>query len=139
MLYSNLKFLFTERHQYFGLYLLYDSTDGLLFLYLLFLTPSRPESTYFSKTGNRIGGTYLKALYREFEDDSFTAMKARTGNEEHLGFLGPVIRAEVGDTIEVVFLNDASQPYSIHPSGVHYDKANEGAMYNDGSTGTNLG
>lgn len=95
---------------------------------------NRPESTYFSKTGNRIGGTYLKALYREFEDDSFTAMKARTGNEEHLGFLGPVIRAEVGDTIEVVFLNDASQPYSIHPSGVHYDKANEGAMYNDGST-----
>ncbi|XP_071837911.1 hephaestin-like protein isoform X2 [Apostichopus japonicus] len=95
---------------------------------------SRPESTYFSKTGNRIGGVYLKALYREFEDSNFTVQKERTAEEEHLGFLGPVIRAEVGDTIEVVFKNKASRNYSIHAQGVYYNKSNEGALYNDGST-----
>ncbi|KAJ8033736.1 Hephaestin-like protein [Holothuria leucospilota] len=95
---------------------------------------SRPEATYFSKTGNRIGGVYRKALFREFTDDTFTTEKLRTAEEEHLGFIGPIIRAEVGDTIEVVFMNNASRNYSIHPQGVHYDKANEGALYNDGST-----
>lgn len=100
-----------------------------------FLCHHRPESTYFSKTGNRIGGVYLKALYREFEDSNFTVQKERTAEEEHLGFLGPVIRAEVGDTIEVVFKNKASRNYSIHAQGVYYNKCNEGALYNDGSTG----
>ena len=95
----------------------------------------RPEATYFSKTGNRIGGVYRKALFREFTDDSFTTEKVRTAEEEHLGFLGPIIRAEVGDTIEVVFMNNASRNYSIHAEGVHYDKANEGVLYDDGSTG----
>ena len=39
---------------------------------------------------------------------------------EHTGILGPTIRAEVGDTIKVVFRNTASVPYSMHPHGVRY-------------------
>lgn len=31
--------------------------------------------------------------------------------------LGPIIRAEVGDVILVIFKNLASRPYCIHPHG----------------------
>lgn len=47
-------------------------------------------------------------------------------------FPGPVIRAEVGDTIQVIFYNRASQPFSIQPHGVFYEKDSEGTVYNDG-------
>ena len=47
--------------------------------------------------------------------------------------MGPFIRAEVGDTIKVTFLNKASRPYSIRIHDLLYDKANEGMPYNDGS------
>lgn len=36
---------------------------------------------------------------------------------------------------QVVFKNMASLPYSIHPHGVMYTKANEGAVYMDGMNG----
>ena len=48
-----------------------------------------------------------------------------------MGLLGPILRAEVGDTIKVVFKNNASRPYSVHPHGVFYEKASEGSMYAD--------
>jgi FtsP/CotA-like multicopper oxidase with cupredoxin domain len=48
--------------------------------------------------------------------------------------LGPVLRAEVGDTIQVTFRNTCSFPTSMHPHGVRYDKASEGASYQGGTT-----
>ncbi|MDE1831798.1 MAG: multicopper oxidase domain-containing protein [Thaumarchaeota archaeon] len=42
-----------------------------------------------------------------------------------------MIHAEVGDTIKVVFKNNCHIPASRHPHGVVYDKASEGAPYND--------
>ena len=51
----------------------------------------------------------------------------------HLGFLGPVIHAVVGDTIRVVFRNNGHRPFSMHPHGVFYQKSSEGAPYNDGA------
>ena len=54
---------------------------------------------------------------------------------EHLGFLGPLVRAEVGDTIKIVFRNNAKFAAAVHPHGVFYNKDSEGANYNDGSTG----
>jgi FtsP/CotA-like multicopper oxidase with cupredoxin domain len=83
----------------------------------------------------RIGRVYRKALYREYTDSSFTTLKQRPPEWEHLGSLGPLIRASVGDTIRVVFRNNATRPYSMHPHGVFYDKSSEGAPYNDGRTG----
>ena len=47
--------------------------------------------------------------------------------------LGPLIRAEVGDTIKVFFKNNGTRPYSVHPHGVFYEKASEGAQYDDGA------
>jgi len=91
-------------------------------------------SKVFTEKGeHRIGTTYLKALYREYTDDTFTKLKPRGPEWEHLGILGPVLRAEVGDTIKVVFKNNASRPYSMHPHGVFYDKASEGSGYADGT------
>ncbi len=83
----------------------------------------------------RIGRVYRKALYREYTDASFTAPKPRPPEWEHLGLLGPAIRASVGDTIKVVFKNNARVPYTIHPHGVFYDKASEGSPYADGTSG----
>jgi hypothetical protein len=60
---------------------------------------------------------YMKALYREYTDQSFTTLKPRTPEWEHLGFLGPLVRAEVGDTIKIVFRNNGKKPYSCHPHG----------------------
>lgn len=44
--------------------------------------------------------------------------------------LGPVISAEVGDTIRVTFHNKGTYPLSIEPIGVRVDKSNEGTYYN---------
>jgi FtsP/CotA-like multicopper oxidase with cupredoxin domain len=83
----------------------------------------------------RIGRVYLKARYREYADSSFTAPKPTPPEWEHLGILGPVIHAEVGDTIQVVFRNNTRFPTSVHPHGVFYPKNAEGAPYNDGASG----
>jgi len=91
------------------------------------------ERVYTQRGAHRIGKVYRKAVYREYTDASFRTLKKRPANEAYLGILGPVIHAEVGDTINVVFKNDATRPYSIHPHGVFYDKASEGMTYNDGS------
>jgi FtsP/CotA-like multicopper oxidase with cupredoxin domain len=89
----------------------------------------------FTASGpDRIGTRYVKALYVEYTDPSFTTQKARPPEWQHLGLLGPVIRATVGDAIRVVFKNNTTRPVSIHPHGVFYDKANEGAPYNDGTS-----
>jgi FtsP/CotA-like multicopper oxidase with cupredoxin domain len=80
---------------------------------------------------NHIGHIYKKAVYREYTDGTFTTRKPRAQQDEYLGLLGPILRAEVGDTIKVFFKNNASHPYSMHPHGVFYDKASEGSMYAD--------
>ncbi|MGH9530045.1 MAG: multicopper oxidase domain-containing protein [Terriglobales bacterium] len=82
-----------------------------------------------------VSTTYIKALYREYTDNTFRTLKPRPPQWEHLGFLGPVIRAEVGDTIRVVFRNNGNKPYSMHPHGVFYKKDSEGSPYNDGTSG----
>lgn len=49
-------------------------------------------------------------------------------------FSGPVIRAEVGDTLLVTFANKADKVYSILPHGVIYDKASDAAPNVDGKS-----
>ena len=58
-------------------------------------------SKVFTERGpHRIGTVYRKAIYREYTDETFTHLKARSPEWEHAGILGPILRAEVGDTIE---------------------------------------
>ncbi|XP_060590444.1 ferroxidase HEPHL1-like [Ruditapes philippinarum] len=75
-----------------------------------------------------LGTRYMKAVYREFTDHTFTTLKARADDELHLGILGPFIRGNVGDTIEIVFKNLASYPYNIIPRNV---------VFKDGSSISN--
>ncbi|XP_033125758.1 hephaestin-like protein [Anneissia japonica] len=91
--------------------------------------PEKDSAHFFEQSNTRIGGTYYKTRYFAYTDESFTMKIDPKSGEEHMGILGPAIRAEVGDTIEVMFKNMASQPLSIHPHGVFYDKQNEGQLY----------
>uniref|UniRef100_A0A4W6F7P2 ferroxidase n=1 Tax=Lates calcarifer TaxID=8187 RepID=A0A4W6F7P2_LATCA len=83
--------------------------------------PTDGEADMFVTRGpNRIGSRYKKVRYVEYTDNTFTTKMLRTPQEQHLGILGPVLRAEEKDTIRVVFKNKASRPYSIQPHGVQY-------------------
>ncbi|XP_077844143.1 hephaestin isoform X4 [Macaca mulatta] len=95
--------------------------------------PGSISDKFFQKSSSRIGGTYWKVRYEAFQDETFQE-KMQLEEDRHLGILGPVIRAEVGDTIQVVFYNRASQPFSMQPHGVFYEKDYEGTVYNDGSS-----
>ena len=90
---------------------------------------------YVEQGPHRIGKVYRKAVYREYTDESFTKLKPHAPEWEHAGILGPVLRAEVGDTIRVVFKNNSTHPASMHSHGVFYNKDSEGAMYDDGTSG----
>uniref|UniRef100_A0A8C9FAS5 Plastocyanin-like domain-containing protein n=1 Tax=Pavo cristatus TaxID=9049 RepID=A0A8C9FAS5_PAVCR len=93
----------------------------------LFQFLSHSESSiFFERSETRIGGSYKKAIYKEYTDGTFTIL---------CSFLGPVIKAEVGESIRVTFRNNASRPFSIQPHGVSYHKSNEGALYRTASRG----
>ncbi|KAK9537326.1 hypothetical protein VZT92_004955 [Zoarces viviparus] len=76
---------------------------------------------------------FTKVVFRGYMDSSFSTPDVRGEMDEHLGILGPVIKAEVGQSIMVVFRNKANRPYSLHPNGVSYTKQTEGLSYEDGS------
>lgn len=75
--------------------------------------------------------TYLKILYREYTSDTFTTLKPRPPEWQHLGILGPLIRAEVGDVVKIVFKNNSRLTATMHAHGLSYDKDSEGAYYNE--------
>jgi len=90
------------------------------------------ENDSANAVGHKI---YHKAIYREYTDATFEHLKPRPPQWEHLGILGPLIRAEVGDSIRVVFKNNTHLSVTMHPHGLEYKKDAEGAPYNDGTTG----
>ncbi len=79
---------------------------------------------------------FKKAVFREYTDETFTQLKPRAPAWEHAGILGPILRAEVGDRIEVTLKNNTAFPVSLHAHGVHYLKPYEGAGYPDGTSGS---
>lgn len=93
------------------------------------------ENTWVARRRERIGSTYLKSLYRQYTDATFTHRVPTAPEGEHLGSLGPMIQAEVGDTIVVHFKNNTLFAASMHPHGVRYGKDSEGSLYDDGTTG----
>jgi FtsP/CotA-like multicopper oxidase with cupredoxin domain len=81
----------------------------------------------------RIGRVNWKARYVEYTDATFTTRKPTPQGWEHLGILGPLLRANVGDTLRVVFKNATSFEASIHVHGLEYEKVSEGSPYADGT------
>ncbi|KAM3910490.1 coagulation factor VIII-like [Leptodactylus fuscus] len=59
---------------------------------------------------------FTKAVYREFTDSRFTHPKI--SEIPGTGILGPVLRGEIGDQIQIVFKNMAHHPFNIYPQGL---------------------
>ncbi|XP_070640828.1 hephaestin isoform X7 [Bos indicus] len=89
-------------------------------------------ASFLKSDKNRIGNSYKKTIYKEYKDGSYMDEMVQPA---WLGFLGPVLRAEVGDVILIHLKNFATRPYTIHPHGVFYEKDSEGSLYPDGSSG----
>lgn len=86
------------------------------------------QQTYVYNKPQQIGSVYLKAIYHGYTDGSFRTRQTRPPEWAHLGILGPVLRAEVGDTLRVVVRNNARRAYSLHVHGLRYAASSEGAM-----------
>nr|XP_061826788.1 venom prothrombin activator pseutarin-C non-catalytic subunit-like isoform X1 [Nerophis lumbriciformis] len=82
---------------------------------------------------------FKKVVFRGYLDGLFRIPEIRGEKEEHLGILGPLIKAEYGQSIMVVFRNKANRPFSLHPNGVSYTKHTEGLSYEDNSTASYKG
>lgn len=78
---------------------------------------------FLKKGPQRIGSRYKKALYKQYTDSSY---RTEVEKQNWLGYLGPLLSAEEGDTLIIHLKNAASRPYSIHPHGLNYSKGNEG-------------
>uniref|UniRef100_A0A8C2GW10 ferroxidase n=1 Tax=Cyprinus carpio TaxID=7962 RepID=A0A8C2GW10_CYPCA len=90
------------------------------------------NSTKVNYTGE-MTTSFKKAVFRKYLDSTFSIRDIRGEMDEHLGILGPVIKAEVDQTVMVFFRNLASRPYSLHANGVKYLKQMEGLSYDDQS------
>jgi FtsP/CotA-like multicopper oxidase with cupredoxin domain len=81
---------------------------------------------------NTYGTTWLKALYRGYTDETFSEYSEQPPWE---GTQGPIIRAEVGDMIEIMFVNKMKKNYAtMHSMGLAYTKLSEGADYPNTTT-----
>lgn len=96
---------------------------------------SDSDKVFVEQAKGRIGRNYEKVRYVAYESEAFEEKRSVPKRWKHKGLLGPVLKAEVGDVLKVVFKNNAARPYSVHPHGVLYDKASEGAKTNDGTKG----
>jgi manganese oxidase len=74
---------------------------------------------------------YPKLRYFQYADETFTT---RLETPVWAGILGPTLRATVGDTLKVVFLNRTDRPLSMHPHGLRYAVESEGARYEPGAS-----
>jgi len=93
------------------------------------------ENMFVRRAPKQIGRTYLKSVYREYTGADFKQLKSRPADQAYLGLVGPVIHAEVGDTVTIVFRNNTRYDSTIHVHGLFYTKANEGARSSDGTSG----
>uniref|UniRef100_A0A8C5LQL5 Coagulation factor V n=1 Tax=Leptobrachium leishanense TaxID=445787 RepID=A0A8C5LQL5_9ANUR len=99
-----------------------------------FIAAEEIQWDYTGMQKSQLRGTqFTKVIYRQYTDGTFQRPELQGEYEEHLGILGPVIRAEVEDVIQVTFKNFASRAYSIHAHGVSYEKSSEGWSYEDES------
>ncbi|ESO97030.1 hypothetical protein LOTGIDRAFT_115607, partial [Lottia gigantea] len=96
--------------------------------------PRADANAYIKNDQSYIGSVYKKAVFRGFADTAFKQQINRGFDVSHLGILGPVIKAEVGENIEIFFKNlvNSTRKFSIQPHGVQLDKDNEEFFYEDG-------
>jgi manganese oxidase len=96
-----------------------------------------PRASVAGYTANgSLGTKWQKAMYRQYSDASFTNLVPQPAWQ---GLNGPTLRGEVGDMIEILFINRLPSNYaSMHSMGLQYSKDNEGSIYpNNTSPGQN--
>ncbi|KAI4725720.1 Cupredoxin [Aureobasidium sp. EXF-10728] len=93
-------------------------------------SPHAAAAGYLNLTGSigaKWGMEFQKAVYKGYTDNSFTN---QTEQPAHNGINGPVLRGEVGDMIQIMFVNNLSNHYaSMHSMGLYYGKQYEGSLY----------
>lgn len=94
-----------------------NATDA--FVYFLY----RQAEIFLKRGPHRIGSNYKKAVYVQYTSHLYDEI---VDKPSWLGFLGPIIKGEVGDSITIHLKNFASRNYTLHPHGVRYTKENEG-------------
>jgi manganese oxidase len=94
---------------------------------------------YTAHNSTYLGSTFLKCVYQQFPNGTFTTPEPRPSDERYLGILGPLIYAEVEDTVHVDFRNNCQFPESIHPQGLTYPSNSSGIPYNDSEATGNGG
>jgi len=86
-------------------------------------------ATWLQQSANTIGAVNKKAVFVQYSDSTFTSRLNKSATWEHTGILGPVIRAEVGDIIQVTFKNNlGSVPLSFLVHGLAYDSSSSGSV-----------
>ena len=85
----------------------------------------RHARIFLERGPHRIGSVYKKAVFRQYTDASYSRLVPQP---EWLGFLGPILRAEVDEVISVHLKNFATRNYTMHPHGVFYEKNAEGKV-----------
>ncbi|KAK3076949.1 hypothetical protein LTS18_011579 [Coniosporium uncinatum] len=91
---------------------------------------SSPRAAPYAHQGTK----FQKARYVGYTDSTFTK---KVDEVPTAGINGPIIRAEVGDMIQVVFLNLVpDHPTSVHSMGLTYTQYSEGSNYPNTTDGT---
>lgn len=75
----------------------------------------KSQRTSTNASANRVGTGYRKVIYRGYTDESFTTVSAQPAAQ---GILGPTLRVQVGDTLNVVLRNNAARPYTMTIQGI---------------------
>ncbi|XP_056004296.1 ceruloplasmin-like isoform X2 [Ostrea edulis] len=68
---------------------------------------------------------FRKAAYQEYKDQTFTTRKPVTSQH---GFLGPTIRASVGNTLRILVKNNARRSFSFYTDNLNTQKNETGAV-----------
>eukprot|EP00457_Paulinella_chromatophora_P000132 gb/GEZN01000132.1/.p1 GENE.gb/GEZN01000132.1/~~gb/GEZN01000132.1/.p1 ORF type:complete len:2209 (+),score=301.38 gb/GEZN01000132.1/:280-6627(+) len=95
-----------------------------------------PAATFVHASSTTLGSKVRKMRFFQYTDSSFTE---KVVQPKYLGLLNIIMKCEVGDTILIIARNRGNHSMSLHPHGVFYDKAAEGANYNDRSSVSKAG
>lgn len=98
--------------------LLNHSTESNYFTYIC-----SKDYVYTNNNETFLGTKYLKLVFVQYTDATFNTPRSKTKDEETQGFIGPIIKVEVGETLTVVFRNQGRRPYSFHPEGLSYNRS----------------
>ncbi|KAH0345306.1 Cupredoxin, partial [Aureobasidium melanogenum] len=99
-------------------------------------SPHAAAAGYLNITGS-IGASwgleFQKAVYKGYTDNTFTTP---TEQPAYNGINGPILRGEVGDMVQIMFVNNLSNHYAtMHSMGLYYGKQYEGSLYPNTTNG----